>query len=60
VSREGGGWLSIKGAKTDAANREAPIHKAVVPLVKGLVGKRSAGFVLQGLDEDQWGRRGIS
>lgn len=58
VSWEGGGWLTIKGAKTDAGNREVPIHQAVLPLVKRLVGKRSAGFVLEGLDEDQWGRRG--
>lgn len=52
------GWLSIRGAKTDAGDRDVPVHKAITPVLKRLIGKRKAGFVLDGLDEDQWGHRG--
>jgi integrase len=58
VSWEGGGWVAINGAKTDAGNREVPIHKAAAPILRRLIGKRSSGFVFGGLDGDQWGHRG--
>ncbi len=58
VSWTGGGWIAIKGAKTDAGNREVPIHNAAAPILRRLMGKRSSGLVFDGLEGDQWGRRG--
>jgi len=52
------GWLSIRGAKTDAGDRDVPVHNAIAPVLTRLIGKRKAGYVLEGLEEDQWGHRG--
>lgn len=52
------GWINIKDAKTDAGNRDVPIHAAVAPTFKRLIGKRASGYVLEGTGEDKWGNRG--
>lgn len=51
-------WISIRGAKTDAGDRDVPVHKAAAPILARLIGKRKAGYVFADLDEDKWGHRG--
>jgi integrase len=53
-----GTWLTIRGAKTSSGNRIIPIHPAIVPLLKRLVGKRTTGFLFADLEADRFGRRG--
>lgn len=52
------GWIAIRGAKTDAGDRDVPVHKSVAPTLSRLIGSRKAGYVMEGLDEDKWGHRG--
>ena len=53
-----GDWLTIRGAKTSSGNRTIPVHPAIVPLLKRLVGKRTSGFPFADLEADRFGRRG--
>jgi integrase len=52
------GWIKIQDAKTEAGNREVPIHAALVPTLHRLIGKRTAGYVIGETREDKWGNRG--
>ena len=51
-------WISIRGAKTDAGDRDVPVHSAVAPILARLIGKRKTGHVFEHFDEDKWGHRG--
>lgn len=53
-----GNWITIRGSKTSSGNRTIPTHPAVVPLLKRLIGNRTAGFLFEGLEADRFGRRG--
>jgi integrase len=53
-----GGWITIRDAKTSAGLRDIPIHNAIAPTLRRLIGKRKSGYVLDGLSEDQYGNRG--
>lgn len=52
------GWMNIKDAKTEAGNRHVPIHPALAPIIKRLIGQRTTGYVLGATSADQWGNRG--
>lgn len=52
------GWIAIRGAKTEAGDRDVPVHKAVAPILSRLMGSRKSGYLFDGLDEDKWGHRG--
>lgn len=53
-----GGWISIRGSKSEAGERDVPVHKAIATTLKRLIGSRKTGYVFEGLDEDKWGHRG--
>lgn len=44
------GSIRIADSKTDAGRRTVPIHDALMPTIRRLVGKRGDGFLLAGLD----------
>lgn len=52
-----GDRLSIKEAKTEAGNREVPIHSAVRPLVDRLKASSEDGYLFSGLTFNKYGDR---
>lgn len=52
------GWLRIADTKTEAGAREVPLHPRLKPLVARLTAQRRTGFLLVGLDENKYGKRG--
>lgn len=54
------GWITIHEgqAKTEAGGRDVPVHPKIAPILRRLRGKRTGGFVFEGLDEDRYGKRG--
>lgn len=52
------GWLRIADAKTEAGARDVPIHPRIKSVIAKRIGKRSTGFVFEGLDSDKYGKRG--
>jgi integrase len=53
-----GDWLKIADAKTEAGAREVPVHPRIRSVIAKRIGKRSTGFVFEGLDSDKYGKRG--
>jgi integrase len=58
ASDKGGNWLTIRGAKTSTGNRTIPVHPAIVPLLKRMIGERTSGALFGGLEADRFGRKG--
>lgn len=52
------GWIVIRDAKTDAGNRDVPVHRAIAPLLRKLIGRRDTGYVFDDLASNQYGNRG--
>jgi integrase len=53
-----GEWLKIADAKTEAGARDVPVHPRIKSVITKRIGKRSTGFVFEGLDSDKYGKRG--
>lgn len=49
--------FAIEDAKTEAGVREVPIHDALMPTLKRLIGKRKSGYVLADLKPNKYGDR---
>lgn len=58
VSWASGGWASIQDAKSEAGWRSLPVAKPLAPVLRRLIGKRTTGYVFDGLDADRFGHRG--
>jgi integrase len=58
VADVAGGWASIQDAKSEAGWRSLPIVKTLAPVVRRLIGKRTAGYIFDDLDVDRFGNRG--
>ncbi|WP_395713529.1 tyrosine-type recombinase/integrase [Reyranella sp.] len=58
VADVSGGWASIQDAKSEAGWRSLPIAKPLAPVIRRLIGKRTTGYVFDGLDADRFGHRG--
>jgi integrase len=50
--------FAIVDAKTEAGIREVPIHRAIKPTIKRLIGDRRDGFLFERLKTDRRSRRG--
>ena len=52
------GYMTIRDAKTRAGLRTIPVHTRLQPVVERLIGDRTDGYLLEGLTENKYGKRG--
>jgi integrase len=57
VAHVHGSWFEIVDAKSKAGIRKVPVHRQLSPVLKRLIGKRTAGYVLEGLTANKYGDR---
>lgn len=50
-------YLKIRRDKSKAGRRDVPIHPALAPALRRLIGKRKSGYVLADLKPGKYGRR---
>lgn len=51
-------YIEISDAKSPAGWRQVPVHKSLLPALRRLVKDSTDGFVLSGLNANQYGDRG--
>ena len=57
IKVDGVNCLNIRDAKTEAGNREVPIHPAITKLIKQLVKESQDDYLLSGLTFNKYGQR---